>query len=340
MITISVCLIVKNEERVLERCLNSLIRIADEIVVVDTGSTDNTIAIAKKFKCNIYDFKWVDDFSAARNFSFSKATQEYIYVADADEVIDDMNVKKFMMLKAALLPEVEIVQMYYTNQLKFNTTYNYDKEYRPKLYKRMREFKWIDPIHETVQLEPVIFDSDIEIIHMPENNHATRDFAIFQKIIGKGDTLSSKLRMMYARELFIAGKDKDFLASKDYFERQMNETLTEEEIKIVLCVLTKCGRVTNDTNMILKNALKNMSFEKASAEVCFEVGEYFYNLGDLQEAILWYYNAAFETEAVLNIRYHMEYPLDKLSKCYYRLGNMEQAQYYEDTKNKNLDIIV
>ena len=74
MISISLCMIVKNEERVLERCLQSLQGLMDEIIIVDTGSTDRTKEIAKKYTDKIYDFTWIDDFSAARNFSFSKAT--------------------------------------------------------------------------------------------------------------------------------------------------------------------------------------------------------------------------------------------------------------------------
>lgn len=332
MITISVCLIVKNEEKVLARCLESLKDIADEIILVDTGSSDNTKTIAEEYNCKIYDFKWIDDFSAARNYSFSKATMDYIYVADADELIDEENIKRFLALKMTLLPEIEIVQMYYTNQLKFNTTYNYDKEYRPKLYKRLREFKWMDEIHETVRLEPVIYDSEIEVIHMPEGNHANRDFSIFLKMVKQGKVLSSKLRMMYARELFIAGEDEDFLDSESYFDQQMEEVLGEEELKIVLCVLTKCGRIKGDMNIILKNSLKNMSFDKASSEVCFEVGEHYFSIFDYKEASIWYYNAAFETEATLNLHYKQDYPLGKLSECYFYLGDLDQAKYYEQLK--------
>ena len=84
MVSISVCMIVKNEEAVLKRCLDSLKGIAEEIVVVDTGSTDRTKEIAAEYTDKIYDFTWVHDFSAARNFAFSKATKDYIYSADAD----------------------------------------------------------------------------------------------------------------------------------------------------------------------------------------------------------------------------------------------------------------
>ena len=86
---ISVCMIVKNEEDILKRCLDSLKGIWDELIIVDTGSTDATKAVAAEYTDKIYDFKWTGNFSDARNFAFSKAGMEYIYSADADEVLDD-----------------------------------------------------------------------------------------------------------------------------------------------------------------------------------------------------------------------------------------------------------
>ena len=111
MIEISLCMIVKNEEKILTRCLDSVADLVDEIVIVDTGSTDATKKIAANYTDKIYDFTWVDDFSAARNFAFSKAEKDYIYTADADEVIDEENRKRFRELKEVLLPEIEIVQI-------------------------------------------------------------------------------------------------------------------------------------------------------------------------------------------------------------------------------------
>ena len=340
MITVSACLIVKNEENVLARCLLSLKDLVDEIVLVDTGSTDRTKEIGKQFGCRIFDFTWIDDFAAARNFSFEKAEMDYIYVADADEVIDEENKKRFMNLKQCILSEIEIVQMKYTNQLQFNTTYNFDTEYRPKLFKRNRRFEWQDPVHETVRLEPVIFDSEIEIIHMPEGNHSNRDFGIFRKLITKGIPLSKKLRSMYARELFIAGEDQDFLEAEDYFNGLLSEDRTEEELKIIQCVLTRCGRIKKDGSQILKNALKNIACGKASAEVCYDVGEYFFEAGDFKEAVIWYYNAAYETECELNIRYSRELPLLKLARCYECSGDMTQAAFYEELAGKSADEVV
>ena len=98
MATISLCMIVKNEEAVLARCLDSIADLMDEIIIVDTGSTDHTKEIAAKYTSQVYDFKWTSDFSAARNFSFSKANMDYIYAADADEVLDDFNHERFLRL--------------------------------------------------------------------------------------------------------------------------------------------------------------------------------------------------------------------------------------------------
>ena len=201
MITISLCMIVKNEEKILKRCLDSVADLVDEIIIADTGSTDATRAIAAQYTEHVYDYTWIDDFSAARNDVFSKATKEYIYSADADEVLSPENRDRFRLLKETLLPEIEIVQMKYANQLQFGTVYNFDEEYRPKLFKRKRDFVWEGPIHETVRLEPVVYDSDIVITHLQEESHAKRDLANFRRHWESGYRLPKRLLGLYAREL-------------------------------------------------------------------------------------------------------------------------------------------
>lgn len=134
-------MIVKNEAAILSRCLDSVCDLMDEIIIVDTGSTDDTKAVAAKYTDRIYDFAWNNDFSAARNFSFSLANMDYIYAPDADEILNEENRKRFLLLKEALLPEIEIVQMKYRTVSEFNTVLNARTEYRPKLFKRVREFE-------------------------------------------------------------------------------------------------------------------------------------------------------------------------------------------------------
>lgn len=330
MVTVSVCMIVKNEEQLLSRCLDSLKGIAEEIIVVDTGSTDRTKDIARRYTDKIYDYQWEDDFAKARNFSFSKATMDYIYVADADEVIDQENQRRFRVLKEALLPEIDIVQMMYCNQLEFGTTYNFDEEYRPKLYKRVRTFTWTDPIHESVVLGPIVFDSDIRIEHRPLECHGKRDFGMFLKLMEKGEFLSDKLHTMYAKELLIVGTEQDFLEAKPFFEKTMTDgERSYDSVLEAICVLAKVYRISDDWYNLFKVCLKGVA-DKGCSEVCYETGEFFFQKGDYLEATLWFYNAAFETKSILSIHYEKEYPIGRLAECYELLGNVEEAEKYRE----------
>lgn len=322
MNTISLCMIVKNEEKVLARCLDTIGDLADEIIIVDTGSSDRTKEIAARYteKVNIYDYTWQDDFAAARNFAFSKAAMDYIYAADADEVLDDENRERFRQLKETLLPEIEIVQMWYVNCMEegSSTTENYKKELRPKLYKRLRTFQWVDSVHESVNLQPVVYDSDIEILHMPQGNHGGRDIAIFQKITDRGESLSPKLHNMYARELLITGTEEEIRRALPYFERMSRESLTEDMGKESVCVLARGYRLLGKTNDFFKAALKDMATNPC-AEICMELGEYFFALEDFDEAAIWYYNAAYETSAILYARAAGDLPRNALVQVYEKL---------------------
>lgn len=331
MITISVCMIVKNEANVLARCLDSLKEIADEIVIVDTGSTDDTKQIASEYTDQIYDFTWVDDFSAARNESFAKATKDYIYVADADEVLAPEEIEKFKKLKETLSPSVEIVQMFYGNQLEHNTVYNFDCELRPKLYKRVRQFTWKDPVHESVELEPVILDSDICVTHLPESNHAKRDFAHYVNAINSGEGLSKKLQTMYAKELMIAGEKQDFITAWAYFlEEVTTKSLTEEQLKTCEVVLVKAAHLQGDVNNFFKMVLHNVADGKPCAEVCYELGLYYEECEDYEEASIWFYNAAFETESQCNIHTSGDWPLEHLAQCYEQQLMLDEAARYRN----------
>ena len=313
MITISVCMIVKNEHDSLGRCLESLKDIADEIIVVDTGSTDDTKDIAARYTDKIYDFEWTGSFSDARNYSFSLATCDYIYQADADEELDKENIKKFLDMKQVLLPEIDIVQMYYCNQLENNTIYNFDRELRPKLFKRLRQWEWQETIHEAVRLDPVIYDSDIDIIHRPGEGHARRDLAAFERLLEKGEPLSKRLIEIYAKELYIAGEDENFLKAKDYFMGLSDSETDEKLVAVVFAISARACRLAGDIAGFHKYALRAAAGNMMCSELCCELGAYYSELGDINEARLWYYNALNETEPVMNIKYGGEIPQDALT---------------------------
>ncbi|MDW8108269.1 MAG: glycosyltransferase [Candidatus Kryptonium sp.] len=163
---ISLCMIVKNEEKFLPECLESVKNIVDEIIIVDTGSTDRTIDIARSYNAKVFSFKWENDFASARNESIKHATGDWILVLDADERLNQGQEKKIKK---------------YIN-LNFDGLYvrviNLDKEGKPsvineypRLFRRKDEFKFEGKIHE--QISPSILRSggklaktDITITHL------------------------------------------------------------------------------------------------------------------------------------------------------------------------------
>lgn len=324
MITISLCMIVKNEADVLRRCLVSIADLMDEIIIVDTGSSDRTKEIAAEFTDRIYDYEWQDDFAAARNYAFSKASMDYIYSADADEVVDYFNHRRFLELKQALLPEIEIVQMHYITPPAFNTTANFQKEYRPKLYKRLREFVWVDAVHETVRLAPVVYDSEIEIKHLPKNLHSKRDFSLFRKVFAREGRLSEKLHSMFVKELFLSGTREDFLDAADIFEASAKQPDSSLDMKReAICALCHIYRETKKTDRFFAMAFKLMP-DAMCAELCYEIGSYFMEQDDYEEAVLWFDSAAHGMEAMIDVRRKGSLPLEALGGCYRKMAEKLQ----------------
>lgn len=108
---ISICIITKNEEKHLQQCLKRIVNKGCEIVVVDTGSTDNSIEIAKKYTQSVYRFEWCDNFSAARNFSIAKANNDYVLILDTDEYLEECDWKEVERLIALNPDKVGCIQI-------------------------------------------------------------------------------------------------------------------------------------------------------------------------------------------------------------------------------------
>lgn len=327
--TVSVCMIVKNEEALLPRALERLAALADELVIVDTGSSDGTRALALAYTPHVYDYVWCNDFAAARNFAFSKCTMDYIYTADADEILDQDNAEKLRQLLKTLPEHIDAVQMYYTNQQEQGAVYNYDTEYRPKLMRRLRPARWVDPIHETLDTEYHVFNSDIAIIHKPTAKHQKRDFGIYRRVAAPGCLLSPRLHRLYAQELFLAGDREDFIEASAYFNWTLDqEAMTPDMVKQSQCVVTYCCATNKDEAGLYRAALKN-AVGRPSAEVCTLLGDFYLEKNDPEEAATWYYTAAFGAECELSARMGGDLPLLGLSKCYALLDLPDEAEKYK-----------
>lgn len=153
-------MIVKNEEKVIERCLNSVLGHVDEIIIVDTGSNDKTKEISLNFPVQLYDFKWENDFSKARNFSISKASNDWILVMDADEVLvgfDKDSVHSFL-LNQNQIGRVKMVSEFLVNGHKQQA-----RNYISRIFPKGVSFD--GQIHEQLSSDLIRNNIPIEIYH-------------------------------------------------------------------------------------------------------------------------------------------------------------------------------
>lgn len=148
MIPISVCIIGKNEEKNIEKCLEPLTHYPFEIIYVDTGSADATRELAAKYTDKIYDFEWIGDFSAARNFSLSKASHNYVLVLDCDEYLTDLDLDGLYAAIEAH-PKGGVGQILRKSYYGSETKEGYSPERIDRLFHK-RKYHYIYLIHEQV----------------------------------------------------------------------------------------------------------------------------------------------------------------------------------------------
>jgi tetratricopeptide (TPR) repeat protein len=165
MATISLCMIVKDEEANLAACLRPIRGLFDEIVVVDTGSADRTKEIAGDFGARLFDFPWCDDFAAARNESLRHARSEWFFWMDADDLLDDSNVKKLALLFEGLTGPVA-----YQMTVVSDESRQYDPIPQLRLFKIAPGARWEHRVHEQVarsllRLGHPLCNTDVVIRH-------------------------------------------------------------------------------------------------------------------------------------------------------------------------------
>lgn len=333
MLTISLCMIVKNEENTLEKCLGSVRDIADEIIIVDTGSTDDTKREASKFTDKIYDFQWVDDFSLARNYAFSKATKDYILWMDADDLILPEDKTKLIELKNLLSPDVDVVMMKYNtgfdNQGKVVFSY-----YRERLLKRSKNFKWYEPVHEYIAISGNIINSDICITHAKAPGpHSSRNLQIYENLLKNGIKLTPRGMYYYARELKDNGRYEDASAQFNLF---LDEGFGWVEDKITACSeMARCYLMLNEEEKAVSAMLRSFIYDSPRAELCCQIGYYFKNKENFKLAAFWFETALKlekpETWGFIQHEFWGYIPCMELVVCYDKLGDYERAERYNET---------
>ena len=331
MATLSLCMIVKDEAPVLARCLDCMKHIADEIIIIDTGSKDDTKQIALQYTEHVYDFTWKDNFSEARNFAFSKATQDYQMWLDADDVIDSENQQKLLDLKQTLTADVVMLPYHIAFDAQDNPTYTY---YRERILKRSKHFYWEGAVHEAIApsgeviyAEPVIQHRKLHI------NDPDRNLRIFENLLSHNAEFSPREIFYYANELYYHGHYQKaiqqylaFLAMPDGWKENQIDACQK---------LSFCYQMLKDSENSLKALFQSFLYDRPRAEICCDIGKIKMNQKLWKEAVFWYetaLNAPFAPEqGGFSIPDCHDYiPYMQLCVCYDKMRNFQKAKAYND----------
>ena len=331
MADISLCMIVRNEEAVLARCLDSIRDEVDEIIIVDTGSSDNTKEIAARYTDKIYDFKWIDDFAAARNFSFSKATMEFAMWLDADDVLTSTDKKKFIDLKNSIPKDVDVVMM------KYNTAFDESGKpvfsyYRERLIRRNIDFSWKGRVHEAIVYSGRVMYSDAAVTHRSAKTaYSDRNLRIYESQIAAGEELQPRDQFYYGRELYY---HKYYDKAKQILQDFLSSGMGWVENNIEACkILSYCYRETNDLFSALNALTASFQYDTPRAEICCEIGGLFLHFPNYRVAAFWYELALQipkedQSGAFISEDCHGFLPCIQLCVCYDRLGDFKKAEEY------------
>lgn len=337
MITISLCMIVKNEEKTLEKCLESVKGIVDEVIIIDTGSTDLTKKIARKFTDKIFDFSWVNDFSAARNYAFEKASQEYILWLDADDIFLTDDRVKLKELKQSLDPAVDAVMMKYNTgfDLDGNVTFSY---YRERLVRSACHFRWHEPVHEYLKTGGRIVNSDVCVTHTKTQYEPTgRNIAIYEDLLRKGEQLSARGLYYFARELKDNGRLSEAIR---YFNQFLDCGKGWVEDNITACLeLSRCYEKENQLEKQFQILTRSFVYDTPRAEICCHIGYLYKKRGDFGRAAFWFQLSLTlkepeESWGFIQADYWGYIPSIELAVCYDRLHRPEEAEAFNELAGK------
>ena len=332
MITVSLCMIVKNEEDVLERCLASAAPLADEIIIVDTGSTDATKEIAAKYTVKVFDYPWQNDFAAARNYSFAQASMEYCLWLDADDMIPEKEAEKFLQLKQTLPDHTNTVMMkyHYASDAYGNPTQTF---FRERLIRNIPELRWQGFIHEYIQPFGNVIYADIAILHLKEHSVPMRNLEIYNQKINEGVKLSPRDQFYYAKELYY---NQNYICAAAQFNAFLEGNQGWVENNIEACrYLSYCYTALQQPEQALRALFSRFIYDIPQAETCCDIGKYFIEKKAYAIAAFWY-QTALEQEprlwsgAFISPDCYTYIPCIALCMCHYFLGDTALAIDYNE----------
>lgn len=314
---ISLCMIVRNEERTLGRCLRSAEGLCDELIVVDTGSTDKTAEIAKEYTEKVFFLPWKDDFSYARNEAFTHAEGDYLLWLDADDVVEGQNYAELKEFLEREQPDM-VFCPYHAGGLVYE---------RERFLRRDKNFRFAGRVHEAITPRGKVLRYPLAVTHLPiEKTDSRRNLNIYLKW-AEEEPLSPRDLFYYGRELFYHRLYSEAVAVLEKMLKGDGWYVN----KIAACeTLARCFLAQNEEERALEALFRSFLYGEPRAFILCRIGEIFFKKNRFREASFWYEGALccrdhtsdgdFEEPACRNLT-----PLLQLVVCYWRLGEREKA---------------
>ncbi len=365
-VMLSICIITKNEQQNIERCLQCLQPYPFEIVVVDTGSTDKTKEIALKYTENVYDFAWCDDFGAAKNYAISKAENEYVMVLDSDEFLEPLEAARLEQLIMQHPQQVGRIKR--RNLMTRNGQKQENVEWINRIFSKKR-FHYEGRIHEQVMAldgcdydtykTPVVIEhSGYDLPEAERKKKAERNITLLLQELerleaeqkshntGQGEAESTQSEMEAVQDGLTAADEKlpyilyqlgksyymagDYALSCEYFSRGLSFDLNPKLEYVIDMVETYGYALINSGRAEEALFFENIYEEFGnSADFQFLMGLIYMNNARFEEAIAEFLKAAEHTECrTLGVNSYLAYY--NVGVVYECLGHeAKAAEYYK-----------
>ena len=297
---LSLCMIVRNEEAALPNCLASAQGLIDELIVVDTGSTDRTVEIAQRFGAKVYHFEWIDDFSAARNESIKHATGDWILWLDADDIFPE----KYHATIRSLLASPKDHAFYFRLE---NVGGDEAECYQLRMYPNTPGINYTMPVHE--QILPSLIQLGVDKIINLE------DVAVIHTGYTDAETIAAKnVKYLQIMDKWLEAHPEDSVTRSHVARTHHTEGRHEQAIR-------EYHTVINDDKCLREHALIYIGS-------LIYLGRSYLSLKDYSEAV-----SAFE--AALNVEADYDIAYMCLGETYTRMGESDKAiEFLEKIRDK------
>ncbi|MDX6308740.1 MAG: hypothetical protein QOI06_1786 [Nocardioidaceae bacterium] len=328
---LSLAMIVRDEAETLGRILDEASQFCDELVVVDTGSSDGSRSIAVSAGARVLDFEWIDDFSAARQHAFDACRGEWIIWLDADDSITPEVQGRMREVKDEILtPDLDSVSTPYRYHFALDTgqcTFSFNRE---RIVRRVPGLRWVGVVHEVIEVpgNRSLQRDDLYVEHRPDAEKSVRrqgrNLRILAKAVRGGDR-SPRSLYYYGCELRDNGRDEDAL--KAYREYLENPGVEWEEYAARLN-MSECAQRLGRTDEALDLLFSAVRLDPARAEAFLGLGKVHYDLKQWDKAVTFYAAAAAATRPTSGFVSDFDYtwrPWDFLGVCLANSGRHAEA---------------